>query len=640
MMIKRLIMVAVLLTLGLMTLHLTQMNMHAIIVNGAILVVLNSLWLIAALLARRDNQVLQQKQSESESLASENKQLFESVFQYTNNGVAILSSDGEIISMNPSFCGMLGYHEADVKGANFNLFVQADNQPNVLMHMQQLREHQLSFYQSEIACIKKNKETVWIMATLSLVEGNDPAAPQFIMQAQNISAQKEAEENLRHMAYHDALTGLPNRNKLDVFLTESIATSRRHHQAFAVLFLDVDQFKNVNDTLGHEAGDTLLQVIADRLRAVVRSTDLVARLGGDEFVVVITDVNQIESVAIIAHKILESVLAMILINDKEVYTTVSIGISVYPDDGHDAETLLQHADLALYRAKEAGRNNYQFYTLEMTGKAKEKMAMQHAMEESLTREEFYLNYQPTMDIKSRKVTGLEALLRWRHPDYGVISTIDVVTLAEESGLIIPVSEQLFKLGTKQLKIWHSSGLTSLTLAINCTPKQLKQSTFSEGLIDALSAAGLPPSCIEIEVTENSIMQDPEPMLRALYSLKDLGMKIVIDDFGTGYWSLSNLRRLSIDKVKIDRSVIKNLITDPTSASIASAIIAMVNRLGIKSVAEGVETREQYEWLYQQGCTEMQGYYLTQPLTDERMTEFLKHPIPDGEVIQREEKVRL
>ena len=446
--------------------------------------------------------------------------------------------------------------------------------------------------------------------------------------------QKLTEERLSHMAYHDPLTGLANRNKLEQFINHILVSSRRHQQEFGLIFLDLDIFKNINDSLGHEAGDLILQIIAERLSSVVRSTDMVARLGGDEFVVLITDIKKTESIAIIANKILESIKEVIVVKGNEIYLTTSIGISLFPCDGQNIQILMKNADLALYRAKEHGRNNYQFYTLEMTSKAQEKMALQNALGHALAKNEFVLNYQPKMDIKTRKITGIEALLRWKNNEYSMITPDEIVALAEESGLIIPVSEWILHTACKQLKIWHDMGFTSLTIAVNCTTRQFKHATFMDDVISIISSVGLPPHALEIEVTEEMMMQESETMLRVLYALEDLGVQIVIDDFGTGYWSLNNLQSLSVDKIKIDKSLIRRVTEDETSATITSAIIAMTKKLGISAVAVGVETREQYELLAREGCSEIQGYYLAKPLTEDSMTNFLKHPVPDAEKLSR------
>jgi diguanylate cyclase (GGDEF)-like protein len=435
------------------------------------------------------------------------------------------------------------------------------------------------------------------------------------------------------MAYHDPLTGLANRNKLEQFVSQILAQSRRHQESFALMFIDLDRFKNINDTIGHEAGDLLLQIIADRLKGAIRNTDLVARLGGDEFVIVVTDVHKSESVAVIAHKILESVMQAFVIKGQEIYITTSIGISLYPFDGQNMQTLMKNADLALYRAKEHGKNNYQFYTMEMTSSAQARMTLQNALAHALMKEEFLLNYQPKMELKSRKITGVEAFLRWKNKEFGMITPGEIIELAEETGLIIPVSDWILKTACKELKQWQQLGFSNLTVAVNCSARQFKQANVTNDVLRILTETGITPQSLELEVTEKIIMNDPENILRSLYALKDLGVKIAIDDFGTGYWSLNNLRRLSVDKIKIDKTFIKQMLLDETSSDIVSAIIAMVTKLGIKSVAEGVETREQYDFLLREGCTEIQGYYLTQPLSDEAMSLYLKHPIPDAEVVK-------
>lgn len=567
---------------------------------------------------------------------AEQRTLFETIFNTTGIGIALLNMDGRFFRVNSLLAEMFGYSEAELLSMNYYYLVHANNLSEIQIHIQQLINQQIKTYYAEQQCSRKNGEVLWVTSTMSLICNEQGKPIYFIIQLQNITQQKQAEERLHHMAYHDPLTGLANRNKLEQFINHVLATSRRHQYGFALLFLDLDRFKNINDTIGHEAGDLILQIIAERLRSTVRSTDLVARLGGDEFVLVITDVKKTEAVAIIAQNILNNVLQVITVQGQEIYLTTSIGVSIYPYDGHNIQTLMKNADLALYRSKEHGRNNYQFYTAGMTSKAQEKMALQNALGHALVKNEFELAYQPKMEIKTRRITGIEALLRWKNKEYNTITPDEIVSLAEETGLIIPVSNWVLKTACEQLKQWHKMGLNSLTIAVNCSTRQFKQATFVDDILDLISQTGLPPQSLEIEITESVIMEEPENTLRALYSLKDLGVKIVIDDFGTGYWSLNNLRRLSVDKIKIDKTFIKQITQDETSATLTRAIIAMVNKLGIISIAEGVETREQYEFLAKEGCTEIQGYYLTQPLSNLLMTKFLQHPVPDAEVISKEE----
>lgn len=586
---------------------------------------------------REKKQTRQLALSQQEKLLTEQQlydfeNRFESLFETPNIGVAMLNLDGKLIRVNKAISELLGYGQDDMLAMKLHYFIDLNELNKLQVHIQDLLDKKIKIYQTEQQCVRKNGDQIWIMLTLSLIRNREDCPIYFIAQAQNITLQKKAEERLHHMAYHDPLTGLANRNKLEQFLNHIIASARRKQQSFALLFLDLDRFKNINDTIGHESGDLLLQIVAERLRSAVRNTDMVARLGGDEFVLLVTDVTKAECVAIIAEKILNSVLSPIIIKGQEIYITTSIGISLFPHDGQTLQILMKNADLALYRSKENGRNNYQFYTVEMTGKAQQKLALQNALGHALVKNEFVLNYQPKMDIKTRRIVGVEALLRWKNKEYDTITPDEIIALAEETGLIIPVSEWVLKSACQQVKVWHDMGLTSLTMSVNCSSRLFQQSTFVDNVLDTIKQVGISPASIEIEITESTIMQDPENTLRTLYALKDLGIKIAIDDFGTGYWSLNNLRRLSVDRIKIDKSFVKQITVDATSAAIIKAIIAMVNKLGITSLAVGVETKEQYELLAQEGCAEIQGYYLTQPLAGDAMTSFLKHPIPDAEAI--------
>ena len=588
-------------------------------------------------LKQKANDLKSQKMTTLEQL-HKHQNLFDAIFNNTNNGVAILNLEGKLIRTNHALCHLLGYTSDQLFKMNFYHLIEQKDRQILEDHLQQLLNNQVNLYQAEQRLHCKNNELIWVMSTLTLIHDVNHSPICFVVQIQNISLQKNAEERLKHMAYHDALTGLANRNKLEQFINHMLSASRRHEHGFAVIFMDLDRFKNINDTIGHEAGDLILQIVAERLHASVRTTDMVARLGGDEFVIVITDVKQSESVAIITQKILENIMEVILIKGQEIFLTASLGISLYPTDGQNIQTLMKNADLALYRSKEYGRNNYQFYTLEMTNKALEKMALQNALAHALVRNEFLLHYQPKMDLQTRRIVGVEALLRWKNTQYGYITPDEIIALAEESGLINQVTEWVIATGCKQLKKWHEMGLTGLTLSVNCSPRQFKQSAFPNEILKILTGIGVLPQSLIIEVTEETLMHDPENTLRTLYTLRDIGIKIAIDDFGTGYWSLGNLRRLSVDEIKIDKTFIKKLHIDETSRAIITAIIAMVHKLGIKVVAEGVETREQYDFLLNEGCTEIQGYYLTRPSDETVITSFLKHPVPDAEAISNRETV--
>ena len=575
---------------------------------------------------RRKATALNMEIHKTEVNLHEQQNRFETIFEHTAVGIALLKLDGSPFRVNKALCNLLGCSENELLTMNYFFLLPQAEVNKMRGNLPELMQGKISSYQSEHECIRRSGESLWVKSTLTLISDHGGRPSYLVLQMQNISQQKSAEDRLHHMAYHDPLTGLANRNRLEGFIKQLLAHSRRYKNNFALMYLDLDRFKNINDTIGHDAGDLLLQIVGERLQRSVRATDMVARLGGDEFLIVVTDVKEASSVAIIAEKILEQVLEEIIIQGQEIYITTSIGISLFPYDGHTLSNLMKNADLAMYRAKDHGRNNYQFYTEEMTSRAREKMDLQVALGHALANNEFLLNYQPKMDVATGRITGVEALLRWKTDAFGMITPDEIISLAEETGLIIPVSDWIIKTACAQLKAWHDMGHTSLTMAINCSSRQFKQTSFVEDILLLAGKIGLPPTSLEIEVTESLIMKDPENTLRVLYALKDIGVKIAIDNFGTGYWSLGNLRRLSVDTIKIDKTFIKQIAVDETSAVITSAIIAMLNRLKIKSVAEGVETREQFEFLKQEGCKEIQGYYLSRALSADKMTAFLRHPV--------------
>jgi diguanylate cyclase (GGDEF)-like protein len=435
---------------------------------------------------------------------------------------------------------------------------------------------------------------------------------------------------LNHLAYHDALTGLPNRILFEDRLTQALILAERNRQTLGMLFLSLDRFKKVHDTLGRAIGDRLLQKVAERLIRSARQGETIARFEGDEFAVLLTHIGgtEGENAVEVIFQINESLKLPFIIDDHELFITVSIGISLYPDDGADAPTLLKNADAALYRAKEQGGNNYQFYTADMNAKALKRLTLENSLRRALERDEFEVYYQPVLDINTRKIAGMEALLRWHHPELGLVQPIEFIPLAEDTGMILPIGEWVLRTACAQSKSWQEAGFAPLALSVNLSARQFQQQNLPEVVVRILQETGLNSHDLELELTESSIMKNAESAVRALGELKAMGVKIAIDDFGTGYSSLGYLKRLPIDTLKIDRSFVNDLTTDPDDAALVMAIITLAHNLRLKVIAEGVETEEQLRFLHLLRCDEWQGYLFSRPVPVEAFEELLlqeQHP---------------
>jgi diguanylate cyclase (GGDEF)-like protein/PAS domain S-box-containing protein len=429
----------------------------------------------------------------------------------------------------------------------------------------------------------------------------------------DVTERTYAEEQIKHLAYHDALTGLPNRLLFKDRLTVALSHAQRDRTRLAVLFLDLDRFKVINDSLGHNIGDQLLQAVAWRVQGCVRESDTVARLGGDEFTLLLPQLSNSEDGARVAKKILESVRHPFLVDGREFFISTSIGISLYPEDGVDAETLIKNADTAMYQAKEQGRDNHQLFNAYVNAKALQKISLEHGLRRALLNEELVVYYQPIFDFRASKITGMEALLRWQHPEYGLIPPGDFIPLAEATGLMVPIGLWVLRTACRHAKGWHDRGFRSLSLAVNLSVSQLQQSDLVERVGEILQSTGMPARLLELEITESSAMQSPENSIRTLYELKKLGLRISLDDFGTGHSSLAYLKRFPIDTLKIDQSFVRDITTDPDTAAIVSAIIAMTHSLRLKVIAEGVEFAEQAMLLKRYACDQMQGFLIKAPI---------------------------
>jgi diguanylate cyclase (GGDEF)-like protein len=433
---------------------------------------------------------------------------------------------------------------------------------------------------------------------------------------------KANEAKMRHQAYHDSLTGLPNRASFAERMQEALRRAKRTQQGVGLLFLDVDQFKCINDSLGHSVGDNLLQQTAKRLQARVRETDMVFRMGGDEFTVILENLREPEDAALVATRIIELMSQPIKLHEHELTTTVSIGIAICPRDATDAETLVQHADAAMYRAKEAGRNRYEFYTENLNVKVFERFTLESGLRQALEEGEFMLYYQPKVSVKSGEIIGNEALLRWRHPERGILTPDKFLSVVEDSDLIVPVGEWVLRTACQQTKDWQSAGFPHIPVSVNIASRQFTSGSLQATVCRVLSETGLAPRYLELELTERLLIENAGAAIEALDELKKIGVLISIDDFGTGYSSLNYLKRFPIDVLKIDKSFVRDMVTHEKDAAITSAIISLAHNLQLGLIAEGVEDLNQVEFLQSRGCNEVQGYLFSRPLPPEEFQQLL------------------
>jgi diguanylate cyclase (GGDEF)-like protein/PAS domain S-box-containing protein len=553
--------------------------------------------------------------------AEEQLRLAGEVFQ--SSGEAIVITDGEmrVLSVNPAFTSITGYSAEEAIGQTpYSLSPGVRSQERDQEIWQRVWHH--GFWQGEVWDRRRNGDIYPKWLTVSVVRDAVGRPVNYIEIFSDVSERREREEKVKHLAHHDFLTDLPNRVLLNDRITQAITHAERNRSQVAVLFLDLDRFKTVNDSLGHSVGDKLLQEVARRLRLCMRASDTVSRQGGDEFVIVMPDVSDAADIARGAQKLLDAVTSAYSIDGHELVTTPSIGISVYPSDGHDVETLLRNADAAMYHAKESGRNNYQFFTQDMNTRALERLSLERSLRRAVERGELRLHYQPQYEVTSGRVVGVEALVRWQHPDFGLLPPGRFIGFAEDTKFICELGDWVLREACRQARSWQMLGLPPVRVAVNISAVQFADPGFPMSVFDALRATGLEARYLELEVTESVIMDNVERTAGLLEQLKTLGLNLAIDDFGTGYSSLLYLSRFPIDLLKIDQSFVRDISTDKDDAAITSAIIALTHNLGLRTIAEGVETAEQLAFLEGHGCDEVQGFLFSRPLTPEECTDLL------------------
>jgi diguanylate cyclase (GGDEF)-like protein/PAS domain S-box-containing protein len=536
---------------------------------------------------------------------------YRATFDEAAVGITHTSLDGRLIRVNRKYCEMLGYSEADLVGRAVDLVTHPDDRGLVAAQRTRL------LYAGEALPVEKRNlrkdgSAIWVTVSTALVRDADGAPDYLVAMVQDITERKRAEAALQHQAYHDSLTGLPNRALFYDRLEQAVSHARRRDSTAAALVVDLDRFKLVNDSLGHTVGDRLLQEVGQRLFACVRSGDTVARVGGDEFGVLLAEMARPQDAAIVGEKILDALARSFDVEGHEVFLTASAGIAAFPCDGSDGATLIRNADAAMSRAKEHGRDNYQFYTAEMNARAMEKLLLQNDLRHALERQEFLLHYQPKASLGSGQITGFEALLRWQHRRRGLVSPAEFVPLLEDSGLIVPVGEWVVRTACGQIVAWRDAGLEPVPVAVNLSAKQFFHGDIVAVVEAALAEHGVDPRLLDLEITESDVMRNPEDAAAILRKLRERRVRIGIDDFGTGYSSLSYLKRLPVECLKIDRSFVSGLPADADDASIARAVITMAHSLGLRVVAEGVENEAQRRFLATHECDEMQGYLLSRP----------------------------
>ncbi|MBW4551849.1 MAG: EAL domain-containing protein [Aphanocapsa sp. GSE-SYN-MK-11-07L] len=561
------------------------------------------------------------KQSEHELSQAEAK--YRSIFENATEGIFQSIPAGQYISANPALANIYGYSSPEDLKANLtsiadHLYVQ----PNRRVEFLQLLEQQGSVSDFESEIYRKNGQMIWISENARAVYDQAGNLLYFEGTVEDITARKQAEITIRYQAFHDLLTGLPNRALLNDRLSVALAESQRTEEALAVMFMDLDRFKTINDTLGHAIGDQLLQQVVGRVVHSLRNVDTIARWGGDEFTLLLPHLSQPEDAINVAERILSAFKATFCLEGQTFRVTCSIGIAVYPRDGTDAATLLRNADAALYQAKSLGRNRYQLYTPSLNNHASTRLTLEHELHKALERNELCLYYQPQIDTRNGKMIGVEALVRWRHPELGLLSPQTFIGLAEESGLIVSIGEWVLRTACQQCRAWQEQGFSAINMAVNLSSLQFQQPNLVNIITQILSTTGLAPPHLELEITESTAMSDLEFTRILLAKLSQMGIGISLDDFGTGYSSLGYLKLFPLSGLKIDRSFICDLADDPQNLAITTAIIALGRGLKLNVVAEGVETEAQYQILRSLGCEAMQGYLFSQPLPVEGMTALL------------------
>ena len=571
------------------------------------------------------------ERKEMEKKVKESEEKFRSLVDSTDDFIYLVDSNYRYLFMNKKYLAKIGISADAYLGRSYSEFHSLDETRAFIARVDEVFRSGESV-QNEHRSIKANQ---YFLQTLSPIMDKDGRPHAVTVVSKDITEHKRTEERVRFLAYFDSLTGLPNRFFFKELLDKALAHAQHHKRILAILFIDVDNFKRINDTLGHDLGDELLQAITARLLKTVRNSDCVSRtnenaiintlsrLGGDEFIVLLSEISDVQDPAKVARRILNDISEPFMLRGHKVIITASIGISMYPCDGEDAQHLLKYADLSMYHAKDMGKNTYQFYTESLKTSAFERLTMEGELHKALDNDEFLVYYQPTLDVQSRKIIGMEALIRWKHPEKALISPSGFIPLAEDTGQIISIDEWVLRTACIQNKTWQNSGFAPMVIAVNLSTTHFENRNLTNMVTRALQDADLAPQYLGLEITESKIMKNPVTSIIVLNELKAMGVRIAIDDFGTGHSSLSYLRQIPLDYVKIDRSFVMNITTSLQDTAIIKSIITLSHSLSFKVIAEGVETEQQLEFLREHECDEMQGFLFSRPVPANTFTQLLK-----------------
>lgn len=544
------------------------------------------------------------------------------VYRCSADGIAILDESKQVLSVNSAFSRITGFDIDAMAGKSLGFI----NPPTLSAERTQEMNESIrrnGYWQGEVKTYRANHQPLYSLINIGALPDPIHSLGHYVVVISDFTEIRETQEKLSRIAYYDALTNLPNRNLFMDRLDLAIAKAKRDTQPLGILFLDMDQFKRVNDTLGHQVGDSMLRAVAQRLKRVIREVDTLCRIGGDEFIIIIERFNSRQDLKMIANKLLDSLKSPLLLGNTEVIPHASIGISIFPSDSDDRDDLIKMADTAMYAAKNSGRNRYLFYKVEMTSKAEHYLLREHELRRALEENELRVHYQLQVNTDTRRIVGLEALIRWQHPARGLLSALEIIPVAETSDLIIAIGAYVVDEVCRQCREWHDEGIYPGRIAMNVSPRQLEDGQFVSMVAQAVERHGISAPILEVEITE-SCLQDNEAILRALLELEKLGITVSIDDFGTGYSCLSSLKTLPIHRLKIDRAFVREIPDDESDCAIASAIVALAKKLKLQVVAEGIETPSQAAFMQEIGCDELQGFLFSRALPADEIIELIKN----------------